>query len=647
MIGCIDFFAKTPDSHSPMDGQTRFDRRFPIGAEFNAHDETTSFRLWAPDVERVDVVLEDRNAVIPLERERDGYFSTVLREAPPGSRYRFRLDNEQGYGFPDPVSRFQPIGPHGPSLVIDPNAFRWTDDDWRGVSQTQQIIYEMHVGTFTQEGSWSAAKAQLAPLKELGVTILEIMPIAEFPGKFNWGYDGVCLFAPAHVYGTPDELRDFINEAHRLKLGVILDVVYNHLGPDGNYLGKYAAGYFTDRYKNDWGAAINFDGEHSAPVREFFLTNAAYWIAEFHFDGLRLDATQDIFDASGKHILSEIGETVRAAAGGRSTYIVCENEPQNCRLIRPASHRGYNLDALWNDDFHHSSIVAATGKREAYYTDYLGHADEFVAAAKWNFLYQGQYYLWQKKRRGTPAIGTPAHRFVHYLENHDQVANSGQGLRLHQRTSPGIFRSLTAMLLLFPQTPLLFQGQEFRSSKHFIFFADHNKELAALVKKGRQEFLSQFPSLSSEEAQQSIDDPASAASFESCKLDHGERKSHEHSYKLHADLIRLRTNDPVFSAPEPRVDGAALSREAFVLRYFDSSHGDRLLIVNLGAEFVYSPAPLALLAPPLDSPWEMIWSSEDLSYGGAGTPLIDLMDAISIPAQCAIVFAAVYATGED
>ena len=296
----------------------------------------------------------------------------------------------------------------------------------------------MHIGTFTQEGTWAAASA-VARVAAAGITLLEIMPVADFPGRFGWGYDGVNLFAPTRLYGQPDDLRRFVDAAHAVQLGVILDVVYNHLGPDGNYLGSFSDLYFSDRYENEWGEAINFDGPGAGPVREFFLANAGYWIDEFHLDGLRLDATQQIFDASSPHILAEIGQRARSAAGKRQVFLVSENEPQETRLVRPLEDGGYGLDALWNDDFHHSAIVALTGRNEAYYSDHLGKPQEFVSAVKWGFLFQGQRYAWQK-RRGHPALDLAGSNFVNFLENHDQVANSCDGKRVRFQTSPGRWR---------------------------------------------------------------------------------------------------------------------------------------------------------------------------------------------------------------
>src|SRR5262249_47564714 len=292
-----------------------------------------------------------------------------------------RLDG--GNRLPDPASRYQPEGPHGPSQIVDPTAFRWTDKAWPGVELAGQVIYEMHIGTFTREGTWRAAQAEFPELKAAGITVIEVMPVAEFAGTFGWGYDGVDLFAPTRLYGEPDDFRRFVDAAHSVGLAVILDVVYNHIGPDGNYLKQFSPAYFTDRYKNEWGEALNFDGDDAGPVREFFVANAGYWIEEFHLDGLRLDATQQIFDRSPDHILAAIGRRVRAAAGGRTTLVVAENEAQHVKLARPAEQGGYGLDMLWNDDYHHSALAALTGHNEAYYGDFQGTSQELLSAAKW------------------------------------------------------------------------------------------------------------------------------------------------------------------------------------------------------------------------------------------------------------------------
>jgi maltooligosyltrehalose trehalohydrolase len=621
-------------------------RRLPVGAEV-APGGGVHFRVWAPQRKVVEVVLEgglgseqreDRPPTILLSREAEGYHSGAFARAGVGTLYRYRLDGDGPYA--DPASRFQPDGPFGPSQVVDPAAFRWTDRDWCGIGRKGQVIYEIHVGTFTPEGTWVAAAERLPTLAELGITALEVMPIADFPGRFGWGYDGVNPFAPTRLYGTPDDLRRFVDRAHALGLGVILDVVYNHLGAEGNVFPHFAREYFTDAYKTEWGVAFNFDGKQSEPVREFFLTNAGYWIDEFHLDGLRLDAMQAIFDYSREPILAAIVRRVRGAARGRSTLVIGENEPQKVRHVEPIEQGGFGLDALWNDDFHHAAMVALTGHNEAYYTDYRGAPQEFISALKWGYLYQGQRYTWQDKRRGTPTYGLEAATFILYLQNHDQVANTIRGQRVHRQTSPGRLRAMTALMLLAPGTPMLFQGQEFAASSPFLYFADHQPDLARIVYEGHKEFMKQFRGLNDPEAQAVLADPADPATFARSKLDHSERDRNPEVVALHRDLLRLRREDPVFGAQDAgRLHGAVLGPEAFVLRYFGEDEDDRLVLVNFGLDLRWDPAPEPLLAPPVDRRWAIVWSSDDPRYGGGGVRAVEAQGRWLIPGQAAVVLA--------
>lgn len=592
-------------------------RRFPAGAELAAGGGV-HFRVWAPTRRRVDLVLEDGDGAHPLAAEGNGYFSGLVGDARAGTRYRYRVDGGESY--PDPASRYQPDGPHGPSEVVDPR-FAWTDDAWHGPSLEGAVLYELHVGTFTPEGTWAAAQSQLEALAELGITVIEMMPVAEFAGRFGWGYDGVAPYAPTRLYGTPDDLRRFVNQAHLLGMGVILDVVYNHLGPDGNYLGKYSDTYFSRRHRTEWGEAFNFDDDGSEAVRDFITANARYWAAEYHIDGLRLDATQSIFDDSARHILDDIRDAMRTGASGRRTLVVGENEPQESALLRVRGGRGATVDALWNDDFHHAAKVALTGRDEAYYTDYRGHAQEFVSAAKYGFLYQGQFYRWQQKRRGTSTRGVGAPHFVHFLDNHDQTANSATGRRVHQLTSASRWRAMTALLLLGPQTPMLFQGQEFAASAPFLYFADHHAELAQRVRDGRGEFLAQFPSVAEPEMRTRLADPGDERTFAACKLDPREREAHAEAVALHRDLLQLRREDPVISRQAADgLDGAVLGDSAFLLRWFSpGGDADRLLLVNLGSSLRFARASEPLLAPPTGGQWQLRWTSENPRYGGAGT----------------------------
>jgi maltooligosyltrehalose trehalohydrolase len=620
MPDIYDRALREPIAHQP---ETAVRRRLPVGAEYQG-DGKTHVRVWAPSSSSVVAALENGQQ-FALADEGRYYFSGTI-DASPGDRYGFLVGGNTERRYPDPASRFQPEGPHGPSEVVDPASFAWTDYGWKGASPRGQVIYELHIGTFTREGSFAAAAARLPALADLGVTIIEIMPIAEFDGRFGWGYDGVDLYAPSHRYGRPDDVRRFVDLAHAHGLAVVLDVVYNHFGPSGNYLRVYSTSYFTDRYENEWGDAVNFDGADADPVREFFVANAGYWIDEFHFDGLRFDATQQIFDTTAEHILAAMGRRARQAAGERSIVLIAESERQDARLVRPLEEGGFGLDAVWNDDFHHSALVALTGRGEAYYSDTLGAPQEFISAAKYGYLFQGQEYEWQRKPRGVPTWGLPPSAFVTFLENHDQVANSARGLRGHQLTSPAKWRAMTAWLLLAPGTPMLFQGQEMASSAPFLYFADFEGDLAEAIRKGRGEFLTQFPNLLDVEARDLLDDPGNPATFERCKLDWREAETHSAAYALHADLLHIRREHPAFSVQvrppggPGTIDGCVLSEAAFALRYFTPGHrDDRVVIVNLGHDVRRGSFPEPLLAPPEGTDWIVSWSSEDPRYGGTGT----------------------------
>jgi maltooligosyltrehalose trehalohydrolase len=568
-------------------------RRLPVGAEVAA--EGVDFRVWAPRRSRVEVVL-DGGVVETLEPEPGGYFRGLIENAGAGSRYRFRLDG--GVTVPDPASRFQPDGPHGPSEVIDPATFEWSDAGWRGALMTNAIMYELHVGTFTPEGTWRAAAEALPQLADLGISILEIMPVADFPGRFGWGYDGVNLFAPTRLYGRPDDFRAFVDRAHQLGLAVILDVVYNHLGPSGNYLREFSSDYFTDRYITPWGESLNYDGDGSEAVRELLVSNAEHWITEYHLDGLRLDATHAVNDASPRHILADVATRVRAVAPGRHTIGVAEDELQRTYVLAPVDQGGWGMDAIWHDDLHHSARIAATGRREGYFARCTGRADELAALAV-RFPMHG-------------SLGQAA--YINFLQNHDQVSVAPGGRRLHQLTSPGRWRALTSLLLLGPGTPMLFAGDEFAASAPFVFFADHEPGLADLVREGRARFLTQFASLADPAAQAALADPGDPATFEMCRLDPQERSGHGPAMRLHRDLIALRRAGAALNGGK-RARAEALTGQAFLVRA-----GNTLLVVNLGGDLELDPGASRLLATPGNAGWNLEWSSDDVAYGGPGVP---------------------------
>jgi maltooligosyltrehalose trehalohydrolase len=622
-------------------------RRLPIGTEVLAGDRGAHVRVWAPHHAKVTLVIRSttgpngthgsyngrRPREIVLDREPGGYHSGFAPGLGAGSRYAFRLGDAPAL-YADPASRYQPEGPLGSSEVVDPAAFGWTDEAWRGIAPERHVIYEMHIGTFTPEGTWAAATHWLDYLAEVGITTLEVMPVADFVGRHNWGYDGVNLFAPCRWYGSPDDMRRFVDRAHAVGLAVILDVVYNHFGPVGNQLFAWSPAYKAQR-AGEWGDAYNYDGERCAAVRELVIANAGYWIDEFHLDGLRLDATQAICDRSPEHVIAAIARRAREAGRSRPIFVAGENEPQDSALFAAPCQ----LDALWNDDFHHAAVVAATGVSEGYLDDYRGTPQELISGIKRGFLYQGQLYPWQRNPRGRPTRGIARNRFVHFLENHDQVANLGLGERLVSVSDPATLRALTALLLLSPALPLLFQGQECGATAPWQFFADHDEELRSVIRRGRAVFMAQFPRMATPAAQAALADPFAEATFRACVLDPRQRRLDAPHVALHRDLLRLRRTDPAFTDPRPEaLDGAVLSEHAFAVRYLqDDPTRDRLLLVNLGPTFARRAVPEPLLAPPERTGWRLAWSSEDPRYGGHGTPRPFDRVRLAIPARAAIV----------
>ena len=608
-------------------------RKHPIGAELTAVG--VHFRVWAPVWDHVTLVLEapDRRE-LSLRPEGNGYHALLVDDLTAGARYRLRLGDDP-HLHADPASRYQPQGPFGPSQVIDPHDTAWTDEAWRGITRPhEQIVYELHVGTFTREGTWAGAAKRLPFLVDVGITTIEMMPVNDFPGRRGWSYDGVNLFAPCRLYGTPGELRAFIDRAHALGLAVILDVVYNHFGPAGNSQFTFAPEFRNTQLNGEWGDPLNFA---SRGVREFFATNAAYWIDEFHLDGLRFDATQAIVDEGPRHIVAELARAARAAAPGRRLWLVGENEPQDVKLVTPLDRGGCGLDALWNDDFEHTARIALTGCGDGYRHDYAPAPQCLISALEHGFLYQGQMYPWQRNTRGTPTRGLPPSTFVHFLENHDQIANTGFGDRLITQSDPATLRAMTAVLLLGPEIPMLFQGQETGAKQPFRFFIDHDDALNKLVRRGRAEFLAQFARLATDEVQAALPDPSAPSTFEACILDDADRDLASPIVQLHRDLIALRRDYPGFTDQRPgTMRGAVLSPTAFCLRWWHEV-GDRLLLVNLGPTFRRAVLPEPLLAPPAHVGWSVAWSSESVRYGGRGTPEPFTRTRLYIPARSAIL----------
>ena len=628
----------------PLDS-VRTTRTVDIDLGARVAKDATTFTVWAPRHDAVTLRLEDRDISsgwrdVPMDARPDGYFVVTVPGARAGQRYWFKLKDALR---PDPVSRFQPEGVFGPSAIIDPSSFPWTDRDWTGTPpRHRNVVYEMHIGTFTTAGTWGAARGQLERLADLGVTTLEIMPLAEFSGRFGWGYDGVFLFAPFHRYGTPDDVRVFVNDAHRLGLAVILDVVYNHLGPVGNVVHEFSDWYFAE-HETEWGRGFNVDGPHSEPVRAFMRANVRHWIEEYHFDGLRFDAVHSIADRSPEHIVNELTRHARALAHPRRLFIVAENESQNVAFLKDVADRGAGgLDGIWNEDWHHAALVALSGQNAAYCTDYDGTANEFAAMARWNLLYQGQWYSWQKQRRGTDSRACPSSAFVCFLENHDQVANTGRGVRLHQVSQASRWRALVSLLLLGPQIPMLFQGQECATTSPFTYFADHEGDLAEAVRKGRLEFLSQFPALTDHETRDVMADPDDEAAFRACRINWCGHPGSEDARRLHTDLLTLRRSDVVLAGlgtTATQVATSALTADVLLLRY-SAGRDERLVLVNLGRSTTLRMNDPLLAPPSHQVQWTMTWCSERAVYGGTGVAPLSPEGLWTLQANCAWLFRA-------
>jgi maltooligosyltrehalose trehalohydrolase len=518
-------------------------------------------------------------------------------------------------------------------MVVDPRMFEWTDTQWPGLEAHNQVIYELHIGAATADGTYTSLIDRLAAIKELGVTCIELMPVAEFSGRWGWGYDGVDLFAPFHHYGTPNDLRELIDRAHGIGLGVILDVVYNHVGADGNYLPSFSKSYFATEHGSEWGDTLNYSCE---AVRRFAIDNAAYWIREFHFDGLRLDATQNIHDPRYPTFLATLSTEARAAAGSRKIVISAEDHLQRADLVRPVETGGAGLDHLWNDDFHHASRVASTGTHAGYFCNYRGRAQELLSTLKHGFLFQGQHDAWLKKPRGTSTRGVPASAFVVFTQNHDQIANTLYGRRVNTLTNPSRNRALTALLLLGPQTPLIFMGQEFDSPRLFPYFADYQGTVAEQLWASRKREIRGFDQYATPAAQLQILDPCAPDTFQRAKLLYSETETNQEARQLYRDLLALRRSEQrVVRQIRPGADGAVLSEHALIWRWFDTDGLDRLLLINLGQEGDRRTFAEPLLAPPSGRSWSLHWSSESPLYGGLGAVAPVLEDGWYLQAESA------------
>ncbi|MGC2213435.1 MAG: malto-oligosyltrehalose trehalohydrolase [Silvibacterium sp.] len=566
------------------------------------------FRVWAPLAERVDVKIGERAS--PLARREGGWWEARVDAAGPGSDYGFVLNGDDTV-LPDPRSPWQPCGVHGLSCVMDQAAFAWTDDGWRASALRDAVVYELHVGTFTAEGTFAAAEERLDYLKTLGITHVELMPVASFPGARGWGYDGVDLFAPQQTYGGPDALKHFVNAAHARGLAVLLDVVYNHLGPSGNYLSRFGP-YFTASHHTPWGDAVNFEDAGSDEVRRFFIDNAKMWLRDYHFDGLRLDAVHAYVDRSAVHFMEQLEVAVRALERetGRSYVVIAESDLNDPRVVTERERGGYGLDAQWSDDFHHALVALLTGDRSGYYADFGSMAD-LAKALRDVFVYDGRYSAYRDRAHGRPVEGLPAWRFLGFAQNHDQVGNRAKGERLNALTTPGRVKIAAALVMTSPFVPLVFQGEEWAASSPFLFFTDHEEELGQQVSEGRKKEFAAFGWKPEE-----IPDPQDAATFARSRLNWDEIAEPDHAGMLgwYRELIALRRSSADFVCGNVTV--AFSERE----RWLTIRRGQFLIALSVASDRIELPVP--------ENAEIALRSSDDISLSGG--VLILVPDSVTV-----------------
>jgi maltooligosyltrehalose trehalohydrolase len=570
----------------------------------------------------VSLVVEsgDRAGTWDLDAPRDGYFDLCVEGVGAGARYRYLVD---GRGpFADPASRFQPDGVHGASQVVDPGGFEWFDADWRGVGRDDLVVYELHVGTFSNAGTFRGVVERLPHLRRLGVTALELMPVADFPGQRNWGYDGVAPFAPARCYGTPDDLRFLVDRAHDAGLAVLLDVVYNHVGPDGAALFAFSPWYFTDRHPSPWGAGVNLDGPHAAEVRAFFIENALHWIHEYHLDGLRLDATHAMCDDSPRHFLAELTARVRRSVTDRQVVLVAEDHRNLAQMVKPERDGGWGLDGVWADDLHHQVRVALAGDRDGYYADYSGSAADIAATLERGWFFTGQHSSYLGEPRGTDPAGIAPRAFVVCLQNHDQVGNRAFGERLHHQIDLAAWRAAIVLLLAAPETPLLFMGQEWAAASPFLYFTDHHAELGALVTEGRRREFARFAAFADAGVRQRIPDPQALSTFEASRLDWTEPSAEPHAsiLRLHEALLALRRSEPALACAA--VDGSvadAVGDDTIAMRRTSGS-ASALVVVRLRGEGAVDLAGTRVAGAATTTDWRLRLSSEEPAYAQDPAP---------------------------
>jgi maltooligosyltrehalose trehalohydrolase len=599
--------ARLPALGSPPGGaldRDSLDRMNALGASVRAG--AVSFSVWAPRCRSLDLVIDGVPARA-MREDGDGLFTTVVENLAAGARYQYRLDGERYR--PDPVSRWQPDGVHGPSAVVDPTTFEWTDQAFAGHALADLVFYELHVGAFTTAGTFEALIPHLDRLVDLGITAIELMPIAEFPGSRNWGYDGVHLYAPQSTYGGPRGLRRLVDAAHARGLSVVLDVVYNHLGPEGNYLAEYGP-YFTERYKTPWGSAMNFDGADAAGVRRHYVENARYWVREFHVDGFRLDAIHAIYDASARHILTEIAEAAREEGRrlGRPIHVVAESHDNDRGLVQRPAEGGIGLDAVWSDDFHHALHVLLTRETTGYYMDF-GAPGQLARAIAEGFAFQGEWSEYFGRERGTPSAGLPGERFVVCVQNHDQVGNRALADRLGTMLPFEAVKLAAALMFVAPALPLLFMGEEYGETAPFQYFTSFiDRALTEAVRRGRAAEFSRFAWT------RPIPDPDAPSTFVASRLNHALASAprHRELRQYYRDWLALRRSHPALGAAGKPLTRATLDAAGEVLTVTRSAPGGQRVV--LSANLTAGPRPLATPRPR-----HHLIDSADPRFGGPGT----------------------------
>jgi maltooligosyltrehalose trehalohydrolase len=590
------------------------------------------FTAWAPFAGSIDLkIVTPEKRVIPLQRIKNGYWATVIDEVIPGLLYLYCLDRNRDRS--DPASHFQPEGVHGPSQVIDHKSFKWEDSGWKGIPLSEMIMYELHVGTFTDEGSFEAVIQRIDDLFAIGINAIEIMPVAQFPGERNWGYDGTYPYAVQNSYGGPEGLKRLVNECHKRGIAVILDVVYNHLGPEGNYLWDYGP-YFTDRYKTPWGQAINYDGLYSNEVRNFFIENALHWFKNYHIDALRLDAIHGIYDFSAKPFLQELAESIEefSSREGKKYYLIAESDLNDSRIVRPRNMGGYGIDAQWCDDFHHAVHTLLTAENQGYYIDF-GDMEDLTKSLKEGFVYSGQYSEYRKRNHGNSSGDCPSEQFIVFAQNHDQVGNRMFGERLSNLVSFESLKLAAGVVLLSPYVPLLFMGEEYGEDNPFLYFVNHSDaELIEAVRRGRKEEFKAF------KWQGDLPDPQSVETFLKSKIEWDKRYQGKHKVlrDFYKELIQLRRTIPAFANPDKKcIDVFAVEgKKIFSVRRWNG--GSEVYLI-----FNFDNVDMKVSVSPITGQWKKFLDTSEEKWNGPGTSVPERIrqgDEITLKSMICVLY---------